>query len=68
MARRNAWLEDVHAAWRAANDAWEAEAEEVAIGYPTELAEFAARNPRPRLKDFMIHMSHGTDPSLGGTA
>lgn len=56
--RRNPWVDTVTQAWRAANDAWEAEREAVAIGYATEMAEFAALKPRPRLKDFMVHMAH----------
>jgi hypothetical protein len=57
--RLNPWVSMVYDAWRAAHDAWEAEAEHVAIGYDTELREFAATHPRPRLKDFMVHLSYG---------
>lgn len=48
---------EVTDAWRSATEAWEREAEDVAIGYKTELAEFASIKPRPRLKDFMVHLS-----------
>ena len=54
---KSPWVQSITTAWRAANDAWEAEAERVALGYKTELAEFTANNPRPRLKDFMVHLS-----------
>jgi hypothetical protein len=33
---------------------WEAECEAVAVGYETEIAEYAEANPRPNLKDFLI--------------
>jgi hypothetical protein len=33
---------------------WERQCEEVAIGYPTEIAEYAAEHPRPTLKAFLI--------------
>lgn len=59
MARRHPWRDSVVGAWRDATDAWLVERESVAIGYGTEMAEFEARTPRPRLRDFMIHMSHG---------
>ena len=53
----NRWVQTITEAWRAAHDAWAAEAERVAIGYATELAEFKASNPPPRLKDFMVHLA-----------
>jgi hypothetical protein len=53
----NRWVANITEQWRAAHDAWSAEAERVAIGYVTELAEFEASTPQPRLKDFMVHMS-----------
>lgn len=40
-------------------EAWEREAEAVALGYDTELAEFRQVKPPPRLRDFMIHLSSG---------
>lgn len=33
---------------------WERECEEVALGYPTETAEFAESHPRPTLKAFLL--------------
>lgn len=59
----NTWVQTVTDAWRSAMQAWELEAEAAAVGYATELAEFEAANPRPRLKDFMMHMSHGAQPA-----
>ena len=53
------WRETVTDAWRSATQAWELQAEAESYGYKTELAEFAAANPRPQLKHFMIHLSHG---------
>lgn len=37
-----------------AAEAWERECESVAIGYDTEMAEFAEENPRPNLKQFLV--------------
>lgn len=34
--------------------AWERAAESETSGYETELAEYAAKNPRPNLKNFLI--------------
>lgn len=44
--------------------AWERQAEEVAIGYDTELQEYAAQHPRPNLKEFLLRnkgMSHSSE-------
>lgn len=57
--RRHWWRDLVTDAWHSANHAWEQEREAVAIGYPTEMAEFAQHKPRPRLRDFMVHLSTG---------
>lgn len=46
-------------AWRSADHAWFLAAEAVAIGYTTELREYAEHHPRPRLKDFMVQLSQG---------
>jgi len=56
---RHWWRDLVTDAWRAADAAWFLAAEAVAIGYDTELAEYAQTHPRPRLKDFMTHLSSG---------
>ena len=57
------WHETVYAAWQAATHAWEADREVVAIGYPTEMREYEEAHPRPRLRDFMVQLSHGKEPS-----
>lgn len=54
---RHLWRETITDAWFWANHAWELEAEAVALGYATELREYAERHPRPRLKDFMAELS-----------
>lgn len=60
--RRHWWRELVTDAWRTADHAWQLQAEAYAVGYATELAEFAAMTPRPRLGEFMVHMSCGPRP------
>lgn len=37
-----------------ASAAWERECESVALGYEAEEKEYAAQNPRPTLKGFLI--------------
>jgi len=44
------WLDE----YRAARHAWELAAEKATAGYKTELREYAASNPPPTLKQFMI--------------
>ncbi len=56
---RHWWREFVTDAWRSADYAWWLERESTAIGYPTEMREFAEQRPRPRLRDFMVHLSTG---------
>lgn len=34
--------------------AWERQCENEALGYPTEIAEYAEQHPRPTLKAFLI--------------
>lgn len=53
------WRELVTEAWRTATLAWEADRERVALGYSTEMIEYEAAHPRPRLGDFMRHLSTG---------
>lgn len=55
------WRQDVTDAWFLATQFWLGEAERVAIGYATETKEFEENHPRPRLSDFMIGMSLGSD-------
>lgn len=55
--RRHYWREQLVEAFYCASHAWELEAEATAIGYETELAEFAEEHPRPTLKGFMVALS-----------
>ena len=57
---RHWWREMVTDAWRCADLAWQARREEVAIGYETEMREFAEAHPRPTLGAFMSALSHGS--------
>lgn len=57
--RRHWWRELVTEAWHAADHAWWLERESVALGYPTEMREFESYHPRPKLRDFMTHLSSG---------
>jgi hypothetical protein len=41
----------------AADHAWWLERERVAIGYTTEMAEFAQLHPRPTLRSFLVHLA-----------
>lgn len=52
--RPHRWREFVTQTHRVARHAWELEAERVAIGYPTELKEFAAENPGPTFKAALV--------------
>lgn len=61
--KRHVWRETICEAFYCADHAWWLLREEVALGYKTEMAEFAERHPRPQLKWFMIHLSHGWRPS-----
>lgn len=54
------WREYVTEEWRAAYQAWWLHREEVAIGYATEMREFEAEHPAPRLADFMRALSRGS--------
>lgn len=56
------WREYVTSIWQDATDAWLATREAVALGYKTEMAEFEAAHPRPRLGEFMTHLSFGRPP------
>ena len=56
---RHWWREFVVDAWRSADHAWWLARENAAAGYRTEMREFAQLHPRPRLGDFMTHLSTG---------
>ena len=55
--RRHLWRETVTETFRLADEAWWVEAEAVAIGYETELKEFAELHPRPTLKEAMLALA-----------
>lgn len=54
---RHVWRETVTETFYLADEAWQAEAETVAIGYATELREFAELHPRPTLKEAMLALA-----------
>lgn len=56
---RHWWRELVTEAFHCARDAWERDADLIALGYDTEEREYAEKKPKPRLGDFMIHLSTG---------
>ena len=43
-----------------AREAWERLAESVTMNYDTELAEFAASNPRPTFRAWLMHQERRT--------
>lgn len=56
---RHWWREYITDAWRSADHAWWMARENSALGYSAEMREFAQLHPRPRLRDFMTHLSTG---------
>lgn len=56
---RHWWRDMLVDAFQAADHAWWLRREAEAIGYATEMKEFEAEHPRPRLKDFMVQLSNG---------
>lgn len=52
---RNWWREYNVGILLDASLTWERQCEQVALGYPTETAEYAEVHPRPTLKAFLIH-------------
>lgn len=52
----NWWREYICELLLDASLAWERKAEDASLGYDTELAEYAAKHPRPTLKEFLIQM------------
>ena len=54
---RNWWREFVMDHLRSADHAWWLQAEEVALGYATELAEYRQAHPRPQLKAFLVGLA-----------
>jgi hypothetical protein len=53
--RRNPHHDNLMAGYYAAREAWEIQAEAVTMNYDAELAEYAAANPRPTFRDFLLH-------------
>lgn len=62
--RRHWWRELIVDAFRCADEAWRLQAEAVALGYATELDEYAAAHPRPTLKGFMLALAGSTRPAI----
>lgn len=57
---RNVWRDRVVDAWRSADHAWWLAMEAATSLYATEMEEYKRLHPRPKLRDFMTHLSHGT--------
>lgn len=57
----NPWVATVYDAWLSATHVWEAQAEAASLGYDTELAEYERAHPRPRYKDFLVHLARGKE-------
>lgn len=55
--RPHPWLDPLLSEFYNATHAWELAAEAASLGYPTELAEYAAEHPRPTLKGFMLALA-----------
>ena len=55
--RRHWWRDQVTGDFYNATHTWELDAEAASLGYPTELAEYAAEHPRPTLKGFMLALA-----------
>lgn len=56
---RHWWRELVRTTWRSAYDQWHRDAEAASNGWATELAEFRAAHPVPKLRDVMVGLSSG---------
>lgn len=54
---RHWWRELVVDTWWCADQAWWLDREAVAIGYETEMKEYAEMNPRPTLKATMVALA-----------
>lgn len=50
----NWWREHVVSLWSGMDELWRAQREETAMGYKTEMMEFARDHPRPTLKKVLI--------------
>lgn len=56
---RHWWRDYLTAAFSSATAAWELAAEAASNGWATELRDFEANHPRPRLRDFMVQLGSG---------
>lgn len=65
--RRHWWREAVVEAFDLATITWEQRAEAEALGYQTELGEFAELHPRPNLKEAMLALA-GRAPEIYAAA
>lgn len=52
---RHPWREYITETLHAADEAWQRQRDAECIGYETEEREFAERNPRPNLRDILLH-------------
>lgn len=43
--------------WSSADAAWQADREQVALGYESEMREYAAEHPRPTFKRVLIGLA-----------
>ncbi|SDL15187.1 hypothetical protein SAMN05428985_11075 [Nocardioides sp. YR527] len=57
MKKWNPWVRFIWDHWNLDMITWEQAAEETAIGYDTEIAEFKETRPMPQLKDYMTGLS-----------
>ncbi|MET8519757.1 hypothetical protein [Nocardioides sp. NPDC004968] len=55
--RRHWWRDLITSEFYNATHAWFLAAEAASLGYPTELAEYAAEHPRPTLQGFMLALA-----------
>lgn len=57
MTRRRSsrYHRDLMDGYYSAREAWERQAETVTLNYDTELAEYAASNPRPTFRAWLMH-------------
>lgn len=54
---KNPWVRFIWDHWNLDTITWEQAAEEIAIGYQTEIAELKESRPMPQLKDYMTGLS-----------
>lgn len=64
----NPWHDFLMDVYSCAAQAWWLQAEAVALGYDTELAEFKLHTPHPQLRGFMVELSATWREQRGATA